>query len=149
MCRRPHPVRNRVVSTGDGPLLSYRESKIWRFSRPTFHQSYSATEEVSKLLIRDFTSSWDHLLLKPHSFHFWCLASTSWCDEQHSAEENTILESKSFIFVGYALLHFRLYSKKVWNYRISKSSISHLILVQRLGGKEYDRFGMEFNILRT
>ena len=48
-----------------------------------------------------------------------------------------------------ALLHFRLYSEEVWNYRISKSLMRHLILVQRLGGSEWDCFGMKFLILRT
>ena len=30
MGRRPQPVRDRVVSIGDGPLLSYKLSKVWR-----------------------------------------------------------------------------------------------------------------------
>ena len=68
MGRRPQLVRDRVFSIEDGPLLSYKLSKVWRvhvwqnykektdLHGPTSHRSYSVTQGVAKLLTRDFTT---------------------------------------------------------------------------------------------
>ena len=58
--RRPLPVRDRVVSIGDGPQLFKKLSKVWRVHvwqnykekpsfRPTSHRCYSVTQGVAKL----------------------------------------------------------------------------------------------------
>ena len=67
MAHLPLPVRDRVVSIGNGPYLLNKLAKVWRVQKTGFHvQLRIGLISPHKLFTRDFTTK-DNPLFKPHS----------------------------------------------------------------------------------